>query len=153
MSFSFSQPFSIGIEISFESLLSRRLQAKHNQEKRLRRPTTKTPAATDFPISAVTRRPCQRPGQGRSKPPPSCPPAPISASAWHLGGTEQSCTPGRTRSSESRFTTIASKGWNNDIFQNSHGNSSFSLQTLTPLAAWALNKVAAYRGDLKPVFR
>ncbi|EOB07286.1 hypothetical protein Anapl_13742 [Anas platyrhynchos] len=37
-------------------------------------------------------------GRGEAKPPPSCPPAPISASAWHLGGTEQSCTPGRTRS-------------------------------------------------------
>lgn len=71
----------------------------------------------------------------------------------HPAGITVRLSAGRTHPSTSRFRTIASKGWNNAGFQNSHGNSSFSLQTPTLLAAVMLNPAAACKGDVKPVFR
>lgn len=81
---------------------------------------------------------------------PSCPPLQLSQPP-HLPGISarlSSYTPGRICSSESCFSTIAGRGGNNESFQISHGNSSFSLQA--PLAAPALHKAAAHRGDLQP---
>lgn len=80
----------------------------------------------------------------------SCPPLQL-CQPPHLSGISarlSSYTPGRICSSESCSSTTAGNGGNNDSFQNSHGNSSFSLQA--PLAAQALHKAAAHRGDLQP---
>lgn len=67
---------------------------------------------------------------GKRKPPPSCSPLQLSQPPYLPGISAwlSSYAPGRICSSESCFSTIAGKGGNKDSFQNSHGNSSFSLQ-------------------------
>lgn len=145
--FSFSQLFSAGIENSFKAFT---LEVHKPWEKN----KPDNPSSSEFPNQFSQLQALQviwAEEKQASLFSSTSSAIPVSTSVRHLGRSEQSYTPGRICSSESCFSTTASKGWNNDSFQNSHGNSSFSLQT--PLAALALHKVAEHRGNSKPAVR